>query len=596
MAAPPGDEIPLRTLRFNPFAALAHGFRQLGRDPGHSTLAVLTLALGIGLTAAMFAIVEGTFLRGLPFPDGERIVRVERLAGADADPASLFPFTAREAMALRGTQTSFDVLGAWCGFSLNLSGSGEPAEPHNAGYVTADLLAMTGVSPLLGRSLRPEDERAGAPPVVLLSGELWQSRFGGDRQVVGRSVRVAGEPATVIGVMPAGFRFPLNQYFWLPLRFDEAERKGYPLQMIGRLRAGRAGRAGMTPERARAEIGNLVRHLPSTIRRAQRPQDRRAAVPLRLRGRGPALPPAGDAGRRLRRPPHRLRQRGEPAPRARGGTGPRDRRPRRPRRRPGAPGLPAPRRDRGAGGRRRVARARPGRGADRPLPPPAGGRDPVVLGRRAARRAGAPLHLRPDLAGEPAGGDGSRPARRADRPGRDPQGRVAGEHRPAPRAVRRGTGGRRDRPLLRPAGPHRADRQEPREPGAARPRLPAGAGAHRRDLALRPGYERRGRGAATTPSWGAAWRRFPAPTAPPSSPACRSTAASIPPCRSPSRDLLRPRAPACRAPAGSASRPATSRSSASGASPGGQSGRRTARTRRRSRWSAAASPSASFRA
>ncbi len=238
-------------------SALAHGVRRLGQDPGHSTLAVLTLALGIGLTAAMFAIVEGTFLRGLPFPNGERIARVERL---QADATGVFPFATREAVALRGAQTSFDVLGAWCGFLLNLSGSGEPAEPYNAGYVTADLLAMTGVRPVLGRSLRPEDERAGAPPVVVLSGQLWQSRFGGDRQVVGRTVRVAGEPATVVGVMPAGFRFPLNQYFWLPLRFDEAERKEYRLQLIGRLRA------GITPRRARAEIANLVRHLPAASR------------------------------------------------------------------------------------------------------------------------------------------------------------------------------------------------------------------------------------------------------------------------------------------------------------------------------------------
>jgi hypothetical protein len=95
------DEIPLRLLRFIPFAAFAHGVRRLGRDPGHSTLAVLTLALGIGLTAAMFAIVEGTFLRGLPFPDGERIVRIERLASG-ADATGVFPFAAGEAVALRG--------------------------------------------------------------------------------------------------------------------------------------------------------------------------------------------------------------------------------------------------------------------------------------------------------------------------------------------------------------------------------------------------------------------------------------------------------------------------------------------------------------
>ena len=236
-------------------AALRLGVRRLWKYPAHSGVAVLTLALGIGLTTAMYAIVDGTFLRGLPFIAGERIFRLERSPRDARDASGIFPFQAREVTALSREQTSFDLLAAWCGFRLTLSGSGEPAEPYNAGYATADLFAMTGVHPLLGRALAPEDERPGAARVVLLSGELWRGRFGGDPGVLGRTVRVSGEPATIVGVMPVGFRFPLNQFFWLPLRLDEAGRLGYPIQVVGRLKA------GISPRRARGELKTLVPHL-----------------------------------------------------------------------------------------------------------------------------------------------------------------------------------------------------------------------------------------------------------------------------------------------------------------------------------------------
>jgi putative ABC transport system permease protein len=239
-------------------AALRLGVRRLWKYPAHSGVAVLTLALGIGLTTVMYAIVDGTFLRGLPFAAGDRIFRVERSSRDARDASGVFPFQAREFAALCREQTSFDLLAAWCGFRLTLSGSGEPAEPYNAGYATADLFAMTGVHPLLGRALAPEDERPGAARVVLLSGELWRGRFGGDPGVLGRTVRVSGEPATIVGVMPVGFRFPLNQFFWLPLRLDDAGRLGYPIQVVGRLKS------GISPRRARGELRTLVPHLAVT--------------------------------------------------------------------------------------------------------------------------------------------------------------------------------------------------------------------------------------------------------------------------------------------------------------------------------------------
>jgi putative ABC transport system permease protein len=234
-------------------SAFRFGLRRLWKYPAHSAVAVMTLALGIGLTTAMYAIVEGTFLRGLPFADADRIVRVERVA-ADGTPGAAF--TAGDVRLLRDGQASCDAFASWIGFRLNLGAPGAPSEPYNAGYATADLFRMTGIQPTLGRAFFPEDERPGAPAVVLLSGELWHQRFGGDPGVLGRTVRISGALATVVGVMPPGFRFPLNQYFWQPLHLDLAERQNYPLQVVARLRK------GVSLRRADAEIRALGGHLP----------------------------------------------------------------------------------------------------------------------------------------------------------------------------------------------------------------------------------------------------------------------------------------------------------------------------------------------
>ncbi|HEY0557269.1 MAG TPA: hypothetical protein VGG20_23640, partial [Thermoanaerobaculia bacterium] len=112
-------------------ASLRSGFRHLWKYPAHSAVAILTLALGIGLTTAMYAIVEGTFLRGLPFTDADRIVRIERVA-ADGTPGAAF--TAADVRLLRDGQASCDAFAAWIGFRLNLGAPGVPPESLNAGY------------------------------------------------------------------------------------------------------------------------------------------------------------------------------------------------------------------------------------------------------------------------------------------------------------------------------------------------------------------------------------------------------------------------------------------------------------------------------
>jgi putative ABC transport system permease protein len=216
---------------------LQFGFRLLVKAPGHTVIVVLTLALGIGLTTAMFSIAYGTFLRGLPFPEADRIMRVElnNLVAGD-DHIKVGP---RDFLAWTENQSSFEGLAAWYGISVNVSGSGSLAEPYNCAYGTANLFDLLRVHPLLGRGFRAEDVAAGAPPTVIISEAMWRRRFGADPKVLGKTLRVDGNEKTIVGIMPPGFRFPLNHYLWLPLRIDPnfSPSEQDHFEVFGRLKA-----------------------------------------------------------------------------------------------------------------------------------------------------------------------------------------------------------------------------------------------------------------------------------------------------------------------------------------------------------------------
>jgi putative ABC transport system permease protein len=236
----------LRDLRF--------GLRLLARHPGQTAAAVLALGLGIGLSTAMFSIVYGAVLRSLPFPDPGRLLFVETI-----DPSRYHGSHAVDAhdfLALRRRQTTFAGFAAFAPDTVILSGDAAPERYAGAG-LSADLLAVLQVRPRLGRGFLPGEDVAGAPAVVLIGDELWHRRYGGDPRVLGRAVRVDGEPGTIVGVMPPGFGFPDEQEVWLPLRLAANPRRGdgTDLKVIGRLRA------GATLERARAELATLARAL-----------------------------------------------------------------------------------------------------------------------------------------------------------------------------------------------------------------------------------------------------------------------------------------------------------------------------------------------
>jgi putative ABC transport system permease protein len=233
---------------------LRYAVRTLAKARRHAAMATLTLALGIGFVAVQFSIVNA-IQRGLPFADAERIMTVRPLTQNGRErgtPMSDF-------LTWRETQKSFVRLAAFGGEALEISSENLGARSFRGAAFSAGLLEMLGVHPVLGRSFVPEDERPDAAPVLLIGYRVWQNDFGGDPGIVGRVVRLRGESATIIGVMPDGFGFPETEQAWVNLRpaaFAERNRAGVHAsagRLVGRLRD------NATVESARAEFDQLVR-------------------------------------------------------------------------------------------------------------------------------------------------------------------------------------------------------------------------------------------------------------------------------------------------------------------------------------------------
>jgi putative ABC transport system permease protein len=239
---------------------LRFGARLAGRNPGLSTICVLTLGVGIGLTATMFSIVHGLLLRSLPFVEPERLVAVTHTDVAQGTEGIDIPLPA---FALyRAEQQAFEDLAGYRTGTFNVSG-GEVAEQFSGGWVTANTFELLRVQPILGLSFRPQEAGAGAELVTVIGYRIWQDRFGGDPQVLGRTLRINGEAATVVGVMPEGFMFPIREALWVPDRRDASEYEvgasGAPsLSVFGRLRP------GVALEQASAQVSALSQRLAAS--------------------------------------------------------------------------------------------------------------------------------------------------------------------------------------------------------------------------------------------------------------------------------------------------------------------------------------------
>jgi putative ABC transport system permease protein len=244
------------------------GLRVLFKDKTFCFLAVLVLGLGIGGATTQFTVVNAVVLRGLSFPHPEQLVTIGLIDPKATDQNNNFGFgvipTAQDYEDLKATQKSCSLMAGYLsGSTINVTYKNNP-QRYNGGYVTEDFFKIIGVSPILGRDFTAEDNKPGAERVVILGYEIWKRDFNGDPNIVGQSVRINSKPGTIIGVMPANFKFPNFEQLWTPLynQFPPIPRGQLVIgannaapSVMGRLKG------GVTLDQANAELITVARQL-----------------------------------------------------------------------------------------------------------------------------------------------------------------------------------------------------------------------------------------------------------------------------------------------------------------------------------------------
>jgi putative ABC transport system permease protein len=233
---------------------LRYGVRMLWKSPGFTIVAVLTLALGIGANTAIFSVVNGVLLRPLPFRDPSRLVLI-----AEKSSFPIISTSYENYLDWRDQSHSFESMEATRGSSITLTGAGEP-ERLNVRMATAGLFSMLGINAQIGRTFLPEEDRAGGTPVALLSYGLWQRRFGGSADIIGKTVNLDLQPYTVVGILPSGFQILQPADLYLPFtpwaKTLPADRNWHPgIIPLARLKQ------GVSKEQARGEMVGITKRL-----------------------------------------------------------------------------------------------------------------------------------------------------------------------------------------------------------------------------------------------------------------------------------------------------------------------------------------------
>jgi putative ABC transport system permease protein len=234
-----------------------HGVRQLTKSAGFAVVAILTLALGIGATSAMFSVINGVLLRPLPFPEADALVRVNEIV-PQYGRFSVAPATFLD---WRAQNTSFERIVALLSGSASFIGANGAERITNA-LVSWDFFELARVQPMLGRAFKQEEDVPGKSDVIVLSHVMWQQRFGGDRNIIGRTTTLNGTPATIIGVMPPAFQFPRGAEYWAPIALNQAKapRGAHYIVVIARLKPGVAATQAATEMKMISE--RLARQYP----------------------------------------------------------------------------------------------------------------------------------------------------------------------------------------------------------------------------------------------------------------------------------------------------------------------------------------------
>jgi predicted permease len=234
---------------------LRYAARVLKRQPGFTAAAMLTLALGIGATTAVFSVIQHVLLTPLPYREPDNVAVIwSKWKGFDKTWIS-----DDEVRDYRTRTASFEDVGAWSVGQVNLNGDGDPARVGSAA-VTPNLFAVLGVAPMLGRTFTADEESAAVTSAVILSFPLWQGRYAGDQNILGRTILINGRATPVVGVMPRDFRLPTDYVqdaeeptvLWTPYRLQPNNRGSHGLHAAARLKP------GVTIDQANADLRNLA--------------------------------------------------------------------------------------------------------------------------------------------------------------------------------------------------------------------------------------------------------------------------------------------------------------------------------------------------
>jgi putative ABC transport system permease protein len=260
------------------------GLRVLLKEKSFCALAVFVLALGIAGVTTQFSVVNGVMLRGFSYPNADRLAGVEVIDLSQQN-ANLNGFGSQIFMldfeAMRSQQKSFELLAAYIsGATVNVTSDGNPKR-YTGAYVSADFFRILGLAPLMGRDFTASDDQAGAAKVALISHQLWGSDFGSDPGIVGKSIRINGKSATIVGVMPRGFSFPVNEQIWIPLYSEypplprnDPNAQGSAPAVLGLLRR------GMPIEQANAEFTGIAKQLATAFPDTNKKFDTALVQPL----------------------------------------------------------------------------------------------------------------------------------------------------------------------------------------------------------------------------------------------------------------------------------------------------------------------------
>ncbi|MFZ5495211.1 MAG: ABC transporter permease [Verrucomicrobiota bacterium] len=235
--------------------SLRFALRLLIKSPGFTITSVASFALGIGLVATQFSLIDAVLLRGMPLPDIGHLYHIGWQLPKTSEPGQWDVLPHRDYLLLRERQTKFEQLAAIQWLGLNLSAPGRVPTRHTGALASANLLQLLRVQPMLGRWFTDGEDRPGQPLAIVLSHKLWQEQFGGIATVLGTHVNINGEPGAIVGVMPPKFGFPGSTELWInlrPLPVDPRERLVDRVEVFGRLKP------GVTAESAKAELDGLA--------------------------------------------------------------------------------------------------------------------------------------------------------------------------------------------------------------------------------------------------------------------------------------------------------------------------------------------------